>query len=153
MAEQELVDLIKNGLSDLAQRIEESRRETREQFERVDGRLAQIDGRFAQTDGRFAQIDGRFAQIDGRFAQIDGRFEHVEGSIRQVHVLIEGLDAKIELVAEGVSNVEEKLDRNIKANEQQFEELRTTIQISHAVLQKRDDDLDARVTVLETSRR
>ncbi|HSY51564.1 MAG TPA: hypothetical protein VLC46_22365 [Thermoanaerobaculia bacterium] len=146
MAEQELVDLIKNGLSDLAQRIEESRRETREQFERVDGRLAQIDGRFAQTDGRFAQIDGRFAQIDGRF-------EHVEGSIRQVHVLIEGLDAKIELVAEGVSNVEEKLDRNIKANEQQFEELRTTIQISHAVLQKRDDDLDARVTVLETSRR
>ena len=139
MAEQELVDLIKNGLSDLAQRIEESRRETREQFERVDGRLAQIDGRFAQTDGRFAQIDGRF--------------EHVEGSIRQVHVLIEGLDAKIELVAEGVSNVEEKLDRNIKANEQQFEELRTTIQISHAVLQKRDDDLDARVTVLETSRR
>jgi hypothetical protein len=107
MAEQELVDLIK----DLALRFDESRRETREQFERV------------------------------------------EGEIRQVHVLVEGLDGKIELVAEGVSNVEEKLDRNIKANEQQFEELRTTIQISHAVLQKRDDDLDARVTVLETSRR
>jgi predicted nucleic acid-binding Zn-ribbon protein len=107
VAEENLVGLIKN----LALTLDESRRETREQFEQV------------------------------------------EGAIRQVHVQIEGLHGKIEQVAEGVSNVEEKLDRHAQANEQQFEGLRTTIHLSHTYLQKRDDDLDARVIVLETSRR
>lgn len=128
MAEEDLVGLIKN----LALTLEESRRETREQF---------------------AQIDGRFEQVEGAIRQVNGQIEGLHGEIHQVSVQVEGLRGDIKQVAEGVSNVDEKIERHAQENEQQFEELRTTIHLSHTYLQKRDDDLDARVTVLETSRR
>jgi archaellum component FlaC len=132
VAEQDVIDLIKNGLKELS---------------------LQMTERFEQVDARFRQIDGRFEQIDGRFKQIDGRFEQVDDKFNQVFVQIEGLRDDIKLVAEGVANVDEKLDRHARENEQQFDDLRVTIQLSHAQLRKRDDELDLRLTVLETARR
>ncbi len=47
-------------------------------------------------------LDRRFDGIDRRFEGTNERFDEFENQLRETHVLIEGLDSKIETVAEGV---------------------------------------------------
>ncbi len=124
MAEQELAEVIK-GMKDLALRIEESRNETRN--------LA--------------------LEMRERFERVDQRFEQVHTQIRRVGVQVEDVRSDVAQVAESVANVDEKLDRHVKENEQQFDDVRARIQLSHSLLMKRDDALDARLTILESSSR
>jgi glutaredoxin-related protein len=81
------------------------------------------------------------------------RFEQVDTQIRQVGVQVEDVRSDVAQVAESVSNVDEKLGRHVRDNEEQFNDVRATIQISHALLMKRDDALDARLTILESASR
>jgi len=54
----------------------------------------------------------------------------------------EGLEHKIQLVAEGVANVNEKLDRHIEESEGAHQEILSAIKFSYA-------ELDRRITTLE----
>ena len=79
-------------------------------------------------------------------------------------VVAESLGSKIELVAEGVVNVHEKLDRRFDALvtriEKESEETRALIRLSYAELDRRlttleavADELTRRVDALEATRR
>jgi uncharacterized protein YoxC len=124
MAEQDLAEVIK-GMKDLALRIDESRNETQN--------LA--------------------LKIEETRNEMRERFEQVDTQIRRVGVQVEDVRGDIAQVAESVGNVDEKLDRHVKENEQQFADVHARIQLSHSLLMKRDDALDARLTILESSRR
>lgn len=52
----------------------------------------------------------RFKQIDRRFEQIDRRFEQLETTIRQTQVMVEGLRSDMQLVAEGMMGVGERME-------------------------------------------
>lgn len=130
MEEKDLATLLTNGLNDLARRIDESRAENRQQFERV--------------DGQFAQVDGRFAQVDGRFEQVDGRFGKLENEVREAHIQIEGLRGEIHQVADGVANVDEKLERHIVESRGQFDDVRALMRLSYAQLEQRITALELR---------
>jgi hypothetical protein len=101
----DLAVLIQTGVKDLADRID-------------------------RIEGRFEQVDVRFGQMDVRFAQSDIRFDRLEQELRQVNVQIEGLRGDIRQVAEGVYNVEEKLDRHTLDNQRDFDELRVVLRMS-----------------------
>jgi hypothetical protein len=69
----------------LLDEVQQHRQETRQQFERIDQRLADIDNfrqetrqQFEQVDQRFEQVDQRFEQVDQRFEQVDQRFDRLE---------------------------------------------------------------------------
>jgi len=53
---------------------------------------------------------------------------------RHFGVVAEGLENKIQLVAEGVANLNEKLDRHIEENEAAHREILSAIKFSYAEL-------------------
>ncbi|HEV2844693.1 MAG TPA: hypothetical protein VG477_07595, partial [Thermoanaerobaculia bacterium] len=97
---------------------------------RMDARFVRVDEQFVQVneqmDGRFAQVneqmDGRFAEAGQGFQSLHEEvvtfrkqtaqgFEEVKDDIRGAHVSIEGLRSEVRLVAEGVANANESLER------------------------------------------
>jgi uncharacterized small protein (DUF1192 family) len=58
-------------------------------------------------------------------------------------VISEDVISKVQLVAEGVANLNEKLDRHIDENQREHKDILAAIKFSYA-------ELDKRMTVLET---
>ena len=130
--------------------------EINSRFERVDSRLEGMDSRFDGMDSRFDGVDSRFDGVDSRLEGMDSRFERqdsrtdgLEGQLRETGVLLEGLAARIETVAEGVlSNGE--AHRRLRAElDRQFEELKAMNRVSHVGLEGRMSDHDRRLESLE----
>ena len=109
----------------------------------LDERFAYLDQRFDTMDQRFDAIDQRFDTMERRQDTTDARLEDTR---RHLGILIENLDGKIQLVAEGVINVDQKIDRvrdELKADlKTEIEDVKTLIRLSYA-------DLDHRVRRLE----
>lgn len=118
---EELLTVVERRFAELAASIDASRRETRE---------------------RFDQVDRRFEQVDRRFGRVDLRFDGLEADIRRAHVRIESLEGVVQQVAEGVANVDEKLERFRVEVRDEFKEVRALISHSYG-------DLDQRITALE----
>jgi predicted nucleic acid-binding Zn-ribbon protein len=65
--------------------------------------------------------------LDKQFKSVDERFESLETDVRHTKVIVEGLQGQIQLVAEGVANVDEKLDRFEAETAEEFKDVRATI--------------------------
>ncbi len=83
--------------------------------------------------------------------------EEIEEIKRHFDVVAEGLEHKIQLVAEGVTNVNEKLERFRQEVQEEFKEVKAMIKFSYAELDRRirtlEEDfltLKSRVERLET---
>jgi hypothetical protein len=106
-------------------------------------RFERIDARFDATDTRFERIDARFERMEARFDASDAKLDQLSLDIAEK---VEPLPAKIDLLAEGLMNLDEKLDREAADIRHEmrrgFVETQAMIKASHA-------DLDRRVRVLE----
>ena len=80
----------------------------------LDPKFKKIDSQFEKVDARFEQIDSRFRDIDSRFDKVDSRFtEFREDIVHQFHIISEDLTSKVQQVAEGVIQLNERLDRGL----------------------------------------
>ena len=154
-------------------------------FEGIDAKFEGIDARFEGIDARFEGIDARLEelkdQMDHRFEtlqdqtdrrfetlqdqtdrrfetlqdQTDRRFDQTQGQIRRVHVAVEDLHCKVQIVAEGYAALDEKIDRYHQASRVGRREDRTHIEAvmkaMYVNLSRRDDDLEERIERLETA--
>ena len=122
----------------------------------LDGRFGSLDERFAYIDQRFDAIDRRFDSIDQRFESVDRRFDtmerrqdatdaRLEDTRRHLGILIKNLDGRIQLVAEGVINVDQKIDRVRDELKAEIGEVKALLRVSYS-------DLDRRVHRLEEDR-
>jgi hypothetical protein len=84
--------------------------------------------------------------LDERFKSIDERFDRVETGVRENRVLIEGLDGKVQLVAEGVANGNESRERFQQEVAKEFKDVRSTMDLHFS-------HLDRRLKKLERPRR
>ncbi|MEA2691485.1 MAG: hypothetical protein QOJ16_872 [Acidobacteriota bacterium] len=80
--------------------------------------IAYLDERFRQTSEQIGSLRQETAQ----------RFESMESAIRQTHVVVEGLRGDIQLLAEGIIGVEEKLQSLRDEVSQQFDEVRKSVE-------------------------
>jgi chromosome segregation ATPase len=135
--DQELLTVVERRFAELAESIDDSRRETRERFDKV-------DQRFDQVDQRFDQVDQRFEQVDQRFEQVDQRFDRLEADIRHAHVRIESLEGVVQQVAEGVAGVDERLERFQAEVRDEFQKVRGELRQSYRQLDQRVTALEAR---------
>ena len=112
----------------------------------LDERFAYLDERFVYLDQRFEAVDRRFDAIDYRFDAMDRRQEttdaRLEDTRRHLGILIENLDGKIQLVAEGVINMDQKIDRVRDELKAEIGEVKTLLRVSYS-------DVDRRVRRLE----
>ena len=89
---------------------------------------------------------------------VGGLRGEIQENRRHFGVMAEGLRTDIQQVAEGVVNLNEKLDRHIESNESAHREILSAIKFSYAELERRIqqletryEDLGERVRRLETS--
>ncbi len=88
----------------------------------------------------------RFDRNDKRFDTMDGRFDAMDERLRRVEILGEDNRHQIQLVAEGVSGVDGKLEAFRSEVAVGFQDLRDLLRTSHR-------ELDRRVMRLEEDRR
>jgi predicted nuclease with TOPRIM domain len=76
-----------------------------------------------------------------------GEMEEIK---RHFGVVAEGLRSDIQQVAEGVTNLNEKLDRQIEENEAAHREILSAIKFSYAELDRRISTIEGEVTSLKS---
>jgi hypothetical protein len=90
----------------------------------------------------------KFDEVDTRFDAIDRRFDVTDAKItdtrRHFDVVAEAMRDQVRLVAEGVSNVEQGLQRFKEEVGAEFAEVKSMIRFSYA-------ELDRRIQLLERS--
>jgi hypothetical protein len=78
------------------------------------------------TKKEFLELLNEFSKktLDPKFEQIDSRFVGFrEDMVHQFHIISEDLISKVQLVAEGVATLNEKLDRHIDEAEENIKRL------------------------------
>jgi chromosome segregation ATPase len=112
-----------------------------QRFDTVDQRFEAIDRKFEAIDRKFEAIDGKFEALDGKFEALDGKFEaidrKVDDKVGEVRVLLEHLDTKIQLVAEGVVANNQALEAFRREVAFQFEEVRAVNRLSYVELERK----------------
>ncbi len=132
-------------------KIDQSRGENAERFDGIEQRLDRQDQRFDGIEQRLDGHDQRFDGIEQRLDGHDQRFDKMETEFRHTRILLEKLESNVQLVAEGVSTVNQKLDAFIDSVKQQRAQDRAEVQDGFRALKRRDQELDTRVTRLEAT--
>ena len=108
--------------------------------------IAYLDERFQgigrQIQGLREETSQRFEGMDKRFAGMDKRFDQMEEQIRLTDVRVEGLESRIQQVAEGVAAGNETLEAFKKDVAKEFSDTKDLIKDGYR-------ELDRRVKVLE----
>lgn len=114
---------------------------------RMDERFARMEARMDEREAQMeARMDERFARMEAR---MDERFERVETEARHTRILVEGMDDKIRLLAEGVIGTSERIDALREETSGRLEEIKGSVDMIHRVLVPRVQTLDNRVKILE----
>ena len=100
-------------------------------------------------DELIAYLDRRFDQVDRRFEQVDRRFEQVDQRFRELHILVEAMDDKIDLVAEGVLANTDMIHALRADMNREFEEVKAVNRLSYAEMDRRWREHDRRIADLE----
>jgi chromosome segregation ATPase len=108
-----------------------------------------VEGLRKSVEDLRTEMDERFEEakksVEDLRREVVARFERVEDRVRQNGAMIEDLRDEVHAVAEGVVNVNGKLERFQVNGTKEFEEVRALHRLSHG-------ELDRRVTRLETGR-
>lgn len=88
------------------------------------------------------QVQAFRDETQQKFSGVDQRLDNLETDVRRAYVAIEDLRDDVRLVAEGVTNVNERLDRHEENTSQRFTDLESLLRHSY-------EDLDTRVRKLE----
>ena len=58
-------------------------KETREQFEKINGQFEKINGQFEKINGQFEKINERFDNLEERFDNLEERFDNLENRVNR----------------------------------------------------------------------
>ncbi len=132
---------------DLKRLIEESAAKTQGQFERLEKRFDGVEKRLDGVDKRFDGVENRFDGVEKRLDGVDKRLNGVDTKIddtrRHFEIIAEGLDSKIQFVAETFAAKLDKETASIR------EEMRGGFAETQAMIKFSYSDLDRRIRTLE----
>jgi methyl-accepting chemotaxis protein len=140
--DQELISYFEAHFRESSQQIAAFREETKNRFEQMGGRIDKMGGRIDEMGGRIDEMGGRIDEMGGRITQMETRLDRVEEGVRHNGVQIEGLRDQVQLVAEGYSGIEERLQTLRVDMEAGFKEVRASVRLPF-------EHLDGRLRVLE----
>lgn len=113
---------------------------------KVDDRFTKVDERFTKVDERFDKVDERFDKVDARFARVDERLIELR---RHFDVIAESWDGKFALLYDFFKAYAERTDRRFdeltRLVQSNHAELRATIKLTYASLDRRVTALERRV--------
>ena len=95
------------------------------------------------TETQFQRLLAELAQVNRRIDETNGRIEEANAETRRhFDVVVEGLEHKIELVAQGVMSLDERFEAARRENAAEHMLIRTEIRLAFG-------NLDRRVSALE----
>jgi t-SNARE complex subunit (syntaxin) len=94
-----------------------------------------------RLERRSDAMEQRFDAMERRF---DKEFQELRQELRQVHVVVEDIQDKVQLTAEGVLNANEKLDRHREDVSGRFNDLEALVRDSDRALASRVDRLEVK---------
>jgi chromosome segregation ATPase len=130
--DQELIAYFDERFRETSRQIQDLREEAVQQFTSFR----------AEVDQRFEQVDRRFEQVDRQLGQVGQRLDQLQETVHGTQILVEDLRGKIELVAEGVVGVNERLDAALEKTAGDIAEVRS-------VFTAHNKNLNGRVQVVE----
>ncbi len=97
--------------------------------------IAYLDERFRESSQQLTGFREEAAQqlasfreeTERRFEETNRRIEKVEDGVRHTQILVEGLRADVQLVAEGVAGLDEKLAAHRLEFKEEFEEVKALL--------------------------
>jgi chromosome segregation ATPase len=97
----------------------------------------QIAGLREEMGGLRGELRGLRGEFEGFRAETGEKFDRVNEEIRKAGVLIEGVRHEVQVVAEGVTGANERLDAFRTEAEQEFKDVRSLIHLSYRDLDRR----------------
>ena len=67
--------------------------------------------KFGRIDERFDALEGRMDGFEGRMDSLEGRMDSLEGRLTKVEVGLEALRGDVQILAEGLTTLNQRLDR------------------------------------------
>lgn len=114
----------------------------------MDQRFDAMEKRSDATEQRFDVMETRVTQqIQGLRQEMVERFEKLETEVREVHIVAEDIQDKIQLAAEGIMNVNEKLDRHRDEVSGRFNDLESLVRDSDRAVVSRVDRLEQKLKI------
>lgn len=118
--------------------------------------LAYLEQRFGAMEQRFGTVEERLGTMEGSFGTVDKRLGTMEGrlgqaieelrqEIRQVHVVVEDIQDKVQLTAEGIMNANERLDRHQEETRERFDSLESLVRSSNRAVASRVETLERKL--------
>ena len=140
----ELIEYLDRRFGETNSRIDENNQHLAE----TNQHLAETNQRLDETNRRLAE---GFESAGQRIDETNQRVDRVAGQVRQTHVVIEALRSDLQGVAEGVANVDQKLDRRWRQRGLERQEDRALMSSVFGHIRRRQDDHEIRLTRLESS--
>jgi len=107
--------------------------------------IAYLDERFRGIDASFTQqIQGLREETSQRFDTVDKGLEQMDEQLRLTGVRVEALEGKVQVVAEGVNGVDEKLKAFRETVALEFASSRSNVNMLFKDLNQRVRDLELR---------
>jgi len=75
------------------------------------GKFERIDGRFDALENRFDALENRFDGLENRFDGLEKRFDGLEKRLIRVEVGLEALRHHVQILGEGLTAANQRLDR------------------------------------------
>ncbi len=123
-------------------------RDQGEKLDRIEARVSTHDEKLDRIEALQALTERRLGAHDEKLGRLEARQgeqgDKIDALKRHFDVVAESLIAKIQLVAEGVASVSDRMENSQREFAKEFAETRTMIQLSYV-------ELDRRMRFLETS--
>ena len=102
--------------------------------QRLQKRSDVLEQRFDGMEQRFDGMEQRIDGVEHRFSQ---EIQELRQEVRHVHVVVEDIQDKVQLTAEVITNVNEKLDRHRDEVSTRFNDLESVMRDSDRALASR----------------
>lgn len=92
--------------------IQQLRQEMNQEFKEVKGDVREFKGDVQELKGDVQELKGDIQELKGDVRQLKGDVQELKGDVQQAYVLIENVHGQVRLVADGVANCNEQLQRH-----------------------------------------
>ncbi len=131
------------------QRIDDNSQKIEANSQKVEENGRKIEANSRKIEESSRKIDEHRTETSQRFDALDQRLDGMDARIRHTNVVVEDLRSDVQVIAEGVSGLNHKLDRFIEDSETKRQEDRALMVAGFKALNERDDDLDRRLRRVE----
>ncbi len=149
--DQELKEYLNSQFAETNRRLDETNQQVAENARRLNEntrRLDEMNRRLDETNQQVGENGRQLGENNRLLDETNQQVADLRDDVHQTRILVEKLDDKIDLVAEGVKNNTEVMHRLIEENQHELKEHKVVIESAHRHLEQRVSKHDTEIREL-----